>query len=88
MGLGNSRKAAHLLGSPGRKRMKTALNAKNFNHFREVRGCNMKTGMSNMFLCFISRWTFVIAQLCIKLSRGKEEMKGTGQKSTTKDNGG
>lgn len=47
-----------------------------------------QTGMSNMFLCFISRWTFVIAQLCIKLSRGKEEMKGTGQKSTTKDNGG
>lgn len=45
-------------------------------------------GMSNAFLCLISRWTFVIAQLCIKHSAGKEEMKGTGQKSRTKDEGG
>ena len=37
MGLGNSRKAAHLLGSPGRKRMKTELNAKNTNDIEKMR---------------------------------------------------
>lgn len=47
-----------------------------------------QTGMSNAFLYLISRWTFVIAQVCIKHSGGKEEMKGTGQKSRTKDRGG
>ena len=48
MGLGNSRKAANLLGSQGRKRRRTEVNAQNLNNWRRGEGCNMKTGKSNV----------------------------------------